>query len=229
MSVYITGDLHGTKYIDKLLPDRIIGIKKNDIIIICGDFGLIYSKTLMARQKKYLYFLTQLATVCFIDGSYDNLKEINTYPEVSFHGGQANQIQYNVFYLKRGQVYNFEGNTFLSIGGGMSIDKETRVRGETWWVDEEIQSKDIIDAVENVKRYDNVIDYIVTYTCPADIAYQIAVSSEEQYRLQDPSISALQSIYDNVRFKKWFFGCWHKDLVINSNIQAIFEKIEKII
>lgn len=229
MSVYITGDLHGTKYIEKLLPDRLKGLKKNDIIIICGDFGFIYNKALMKRQNKYLNFLTQLATICFIDGSYDNLKEINCYPEISFHGGLANVIQHNVMYLKRGQVYDFEGNTFFCMGGGMSIDKNTRVKGVSWWKEEEIHSKDIVAAAENMKIHNNKVDYVITYTCPSDIAYRIAVSSEEQRRLEDPSISALQSIYDNIEFKKWFFGCWHKDESIDADMQAIFEKVEKII
>ena len=229
MSVYITGDLHGTKYIEKLLPDRLKGLKKNDIVIICGDFGFIYNRALMKRQNKYLNFLTQLATICFIDGSYDNLNEINSYPEISFHGGLANVIQHNVMYLKRGHVYDFEGNSFLCMGGGMSIDKDIRVKGVSWWEDEMIQPEDIVQAAESMKKYDNTVDYVITYTCPTDIAYQIAISGDEQRRLKDPSITALQSIYANIRFKKWFFGCWHKDLLIDVDMQANFEKVERII
>ena len=53
--VYITGDMHGDE--DRLYDKNMRKLKEGDILIICGDFGFIWSGD--EKEKKLLDYLGQ--------------------------------------------------------------------------------------------------------------------------------------------------------------------------
>ena len=76
--IYITGDIHGGL-------ERIWNIQhkykltKDDYIIVCGDFGVIWQKTEVRRQLTKLRRCTE-ATILFVDGNHENFDLLEEYP-----------------------------------------------------------------------------------------------------------------------------------------------------
>ena len=153
--IYVTGDTHGPEkigfhsmdgYGPRFNMDNFPEQKemtRDDYVIICGDFGGIwsydsrYDETMSAfrettafehgESKRERYWLDWLSeknfTVLFCDGNHENYDRLEkAYPEVAFHGGRAHQIRENVFHLMRGYVFELDGCRIFVFGGAESHD-----------------------------------------------------------------------------------------------------------
>ena len=123
MAIYVTGDIHGTPFPrlnTKMFPDQ-KHLTKDDYVIICGDFGVIWNDT---KTEKYLLDDLQERnfTTLFVDGNHENFDRLNTYPVETWHGGKVHKIRPNVIHLMRGQVFHLQGKTFWTFGGARSHD-----------------------------------------------------------------------------------------------------------
>ena len=149
--IWVTGDKHGQLSAMEL-PDY-KKIKKNDTLLICGDFGFIWdhsraeTKTLKALNKRKY-------TIAFVDGCHENFELLESYPIVEFHGGKARQIMPNIFQLMRGEVYEIEGKKILAFGGG-SVENTTGDLDQNW---ENVEpTKDVYkrQTVDNIAAVNN--------------------------------------------------------------------------
>ena len=92
--VYITGDMHGDE--DRLYDKNMRKLKEGDILIICGDFGFIWSGG--EKEKKLLDYLgSRKYTVCFLDGTHENYDLLSKYRETVWKGGRVHRICGNLF------------------------------------------------------------------------------------------------------------------------------------
>ena len=67
--LYVTGDLHGD--ITRLETFRMRRLKKEDKLIVCGDFGFLWDNG--ESEKKALEKLAKKRyTILFVDGSHEN-------------------------------------------------------------------------------------------------------------------------------------------------------------
>ena len=112
--IYVTGDMHGDYRVFKQPVFK--NIKKNDTLIICGDFGFIWNggkgeKATLDKLSKKPY------TVCFVDGTHENFELLSKYPVVEYCGGKAHKIRDNIFHLLRGQIFEIEGEKIFAMGG----------------------------------------------------------------------------------------------------------------
>jgi predicted phosphodiesterase len=122
--IYITGDIHGNikRFSKKAFPEQ-KELTCDDIIIIMGDFGVIWSSDADKEEKYDLDILeNKKYTIAFIDGNHENFDRLNSFPVIDWHGGNVHQIRSNVFHLMRGQIYDIEGKTFFAFGGASSHD-----------------------------------------------------------------------------------------------------------
>lgn len=218
MSIFITGDLHARLDIAKLFSRNFDarGLNKNDYVIICGDFGLIWNeraagKAFASKQEKTLDWLdSKPYTVLFIDGNHEDFDLLNAYPVEIWHGGKVHKIRDNVIHLMRGQIFDIDGNSFLSLGGAISIDKDMRYAGVDWWPDEKITDADIAEAQANLEKYGNHVDYVLTHDAPTQAKYALQLKANASYRNDDNS-DRLQWLADQIDFDEWFFGHFHED------------------
>lgn len=168
--VFITGDIHQGIDIHKLSNSSFKiskELNRNDVLIIAGDVGLVWSYGKAAKGKeKYWreWFSNKPYTVFCVTGNHEAFPLIEEFPIVNFCGGKARKISNNIYYEIRGEVYKFSNKNFLSIGGADSIDKEWRIEGKSWWPQEQIQLEDIDRAIKNIKKYNYRIDYILSHT-----------------------------------------------------------------
>ena len=128
--VRVTGDTHGKRRrLAELLRDG--GWQAGDILIVCGDFGYLFTNSEM--EKEFLDAVAQMPyTVCFCDGNHENFPAIYAYPKEKWCGGWVHRIRHNVIHLMRGQVYEIEGKTFFTFGRARSLRR--RVTKSLWSV-----------------------------------------------------------------------------------------------
>src|SRR6185369_15755411 len=125
--IYLTGDLHGG---ETAWHVRKAG-QRGDIIICLGDLGGVWYHDYHTipkhrRQENGFLEMTLRPVVKWlaVDGNHENFDRLfgGEFPLVELFGGLAYRIREHVYYLKRGEVFSIEGQTFLAIGGARSND-----------------------------------------------------------------------------------------------------------
>lgn len=234
MAIYVTGDTHGEIDIYKL-SDRYPGGKylkdqnltKDDYLIICGDFGLIWNyKGEDETEKFWLDWLNEKTyTTLFVDGNHECFPRIYEFPEEEWKGGKIHKIRDSVFHLMRGQVFTIEDKKIFTMGGGTSIDKDWRVPGKSWWPEEMPSEKEHEEAIHNLQKHDWKVDYVFTHAAPNSIHDQVIyMNSPKKY---DDVTCFLESIMNQLEFKHWYFGHYHRDFRINDHFTLLYRDVEK--
>ncbi len=122
--IYVTGDIHGevSRFSKKRFPEQ-KELTKDDIVIVLGDFGVIWSAEEDKEEKYNLDILENKPfTTVFIDGNHENFDRLHAFPVVTWNGGKVHQIRSNVYHLMRAQLYTLEGKNFFAFGGAASHD-----------------------------------------------------------------------------------------------------------
>jgi Icc-related predicted phosphoesterase len=235
MAIYCCGDTHGRHDLNKLRHFRNTHdteLTKDDYLIICGDFGLLWNNpyfieyygeesfainncledTWWSAQELDLlnWYNTAPWTTLFVDGNHENYERLAKYPVSEWHGGRVQKICNSVIHLMRGEIYEIDGYSFFCMGGAMSTDRGTYVGDEAesegkWWWPQEIPSEEEWEnAYKNLGVYGNKVDFIVTHDAPAGI------NVRKGYRISRVS-NELEMIRQTVDFKHWFCGHLHED------------------
>lgn len=228
--IYLTGDTHGGIDIRKLLDKEFEKkVTSQDFLIICGDFGFIWNyKREKRKEKKWLdWFDSQKYTTLFVDGNHECFPRLNAYPTKIWNGGKVHVIRDKVFHLMRGQVFEIEGNRIFTMGGATSHDRgpvvgDTKsVIGKSWWPEEIPSQEEMNEGLQNLKKYGNKVDYIVTH----------CLSSSDQIFLKgnifakDVLTEYHQYIKENVKFIHWYGGHYHMNVDLPGNTSEIFNRI----
>ena len=75
--VYITGDMHGE--FERFKEKNYASSKKEDTLIICGDFGFIWNGS--KREQNTLKKIASLPyQIAFVDGCHENFDLLLSYP-----------------------------------------------------------------------------------------------------------------------------------------------------
>lgn len=223
--IYITGDTHIPCDISKIntknFPDS-KNLSKKDYLIICGDFGGVWS-----NDNEELYWLKWLDnkkfTTLFIDGNHENFNLLNEFEIIDFCGGKAHKISDSIYHLMRGQIYEIDSYRFFTFGGASSHDKEYRTKDENWWEEELPSESELNHAKTNLEAVDWTVDYIITHCAPTSIQ-QIVNSSFDTDKLTD----FFETIKEKTTYKKWFFGHYHTDVTIEEQFCGLFNNIYQI-
>lgn len=229
--IFITGDTHGEHDVEKIFPYRFpIGktLKRDDYLIIAGDFGGIWYGNKLDdirlefwEQKPY--------TILWVDGNHENFDALNKYPVEKWNGGKIHKIRDNVFHLMRGQVFNIEGKNIFTFGGGLSIDKHLRREGISWWPQEEANHKEIEEALSNLEKVNNKVDYVITHAAPETIMRNELCSIHPMKKIPCATEKFLDHVYSNVDFEMWFCGHYHFDAYIKkSKIMVLYNDVVKL-
>lgn len=223
--IYITGDTHGLTDINKLISFKAKNhFTKNDFMIIAGDFGGIWD---INSINNYIDFYSNFPfTILFIDGNHENFDFLATFPVEQWNGGKIHRISNKIIHLIRGEVFNINEKTILTLGGAESDDKDYRIKYLSWWPQETIIQSDIERALEASSQY-NKIDYIITHTCPKKFLTEEFLSSRPM-KTDFASEEKLNIIAEKINFSNWYFGHWHVDKTINNKVRCLYHDIIKI-
>ncbi len=244
MSIFITGDTHRdfSKFREGAYPE-LDKLTKEDYVIICGDFGGVWDGSRLENQL--LDWLDMRPyTVLFVTGNHENYDLLKEFPEAKWNGGKVQYIRQSVIHLMRGQKYNINGKSFFTMGGASSHDIDDgilepsdpgimekleeldavgalyRINHLSWWKEELPNAKEYETARETLDRANWTVDYIITHCCPTPI---------QQKLREDMATDALTDFFNEIRtrckFKYWFFGHYHSNLIVEKKFILLYDQI----
>ena len=251
--IYLTGDTHGEfkyRFTTEAFPEQ-RDMTKEDVVIICGDFGGIWEAEGESRQEKYWldWFEDRSFSLVFIDGNHENFERIYSYPEKEGNGGRVHEIRPHVLHLCRGQVFEIDSKTIFTFGGAASHDiaggilepddpdfqnkkkllnegiLPYRINHISWWEQEMANVEEMEEGLANLARYDNKVDYIVTHCCSSST--QDSIGGKGLYA-PDRMTDYFEKIKNAVTYKKWFFGHYHMNMNVNDKEILIYEQLIRI-
>ena len=243
--IYITGDTHSdfTRFSTDKFPIQ-KEMTKNDYVIICGDFGGVWTFEQESNQEKYWldWLNSKNFTTLFVDGNHENFTRLYNYPVEEWHGGKVHKIRDSVLHLMRGEIFDIDNKMFFSFGGARShdiqdgilnLDEEEkiylyrkrgatfRIRDYSWW-DLELPTKDEMkNGINYLEKVNYRVDYIITHCCSTSVQAMISRGTYKRDYLTD----YFQEISEKCEFKKWYFGHYHDTRQINSQYVLLYEDI----
>ena len=220
--IYVTGDTHADIDIKKLSVKNFPmqkSLTKKDYLIVCGDFGLIWDgSTREIWWKKWL--AGKNFTTLWIDGNHENFDILRKFSLQDKFGGKVREIAPNIYHLERGQVLTIDGQRFFVMGGARSHDKEYRTEHISWWKDEMPSMEEMERGINALDNNGWSVDYVLTHCAPRSIQTMIADWYEN-----DPLVSYLERIMVDLQFKRWYFGHYHMDKIMNDQFIALYNKV----
>ena len=249
--VFVTGDTHGD-WINRLNVDSFPEQKemtKDDYVIICGDFGIWDNSK---REKYNLSWLDDKPfTTLFVSGNHENYDILDSLEMSEWHGGLVNFVRKSVIHLMRGQVFNIEDKTFFTFGGASShdisagilepddpnfkekkkhLDKDPfalyRINHVSWWERELPSENEMEMGLNNLKKENNKVDYIITHSPSTSELYLMGGKGLYQ---SDILTNYLEDVKANTEYKRHFFGHMHWDKAINDKDVCLYEQIIRIL
>lgn len=225
--VFVTGNLHGKIDIDKISVDNFPKQKEltpEDNLIILGDFGLIWDENIEDE-----IILDELASrnfkILFVDGAHENFDLLNNYEIVDIYGGKAHKIRDNIFHLIRGEIYTISGKKYAVFGGGESLDKLYRERGISYWEEEIPSREDWSNFYNNLNKYNNYVDYVLTYTPPSSDLRMIGAEIGRNIGKGNEININLQSLSEKIKYKKWIHSYYHLDIELSRKHISVYNEI----
>ena len=256
MSVWITGDIHGNPVrlsTDSFYEQKEFNKNKDEnIVIICGDFGLVWNRDEENKNEKYWldWLESKPFTTVFVDGNHENHIRLATYPIKEWHDGKVHEIRPHVLHLMRGEVFTIEDKKFFVFGGASShdiqdgiIDYEDedwreqtknlekhgkymyRVKGLTWWNEELPSQEEMNNGLLNLQKENNKVDYIITHSPSTSELYLMGNGNKQS----DILTNYLEEIRVNTEYKRHFFGHMHLNKAINDKDICLYEQIIRIL
>ena len=222
--VYVTGDMHGC--LERLYDKSFRKLKSGDVLIVCGDFGFIFdgSKT----EKQVIDFLaTRRFVTAFIDGTHDNMTKINRGRVTYWHGGMVHRISGNLIHLMRGQLFEIEGNTFFTFGGGESTEKDMSLPSGNWWPEEEPTPAEMAIGAKTLDEAGLKVDYIITHEPPSVVKSSMLLRKGQADRVNKLN-GYFEEISRTCEFKNWYFGSLHEDRQITPRYTCTYNKMYEI-
>lgn len=221
--IYVTGDIHGGFDIHKLSSKELrsagVRIKKDDYVIVCGDFGLVWDNK--PEERYWRKWLDEKPwTTLFVDGNHENFELLNAYPVEEWHGGRIHRISEKTIHLMRGNVFSLEGASFFTFGGAASHDKEWRLPGLSWWPEELPSDEELRQANDVLAQCNNQVDYIISHCAPSLIQGRL----NPTYKI-DRLTEYFEYVRETVKFKRWYFGHYHEDVDFDDGFSCLLDRV----
>ncbi len=219
--ILITGDTHGD--IERFKRKELKRLRKNDALIICGDFGFLWNGS--KAEKKILKKLGKKRySVLFVEGVHENFSQLNKYDTEYWCGGLTRHISGNLRQLMRGQVFEICNKRVFAFGGGRSDDNDPTgdpAEAELRWRQELPTDEELSEGMANLERCGFKVDYIVSYEPPARISEFLQLGTTDRSHVN----TYLEQVREKTEFSRWFFGRHHINKLIPPKFYALFDGI----
>lgn len=211
-NIYLLGDIHAqTKF-----HDRLLGMPPGELYIL-GDVGFGFDPECDKGLYKAFKRLTDKGwEIYLIRGNHDN-------PIYWYENRNDNNDK--VHFLKDNSIIEINGEKFLVVGGGVSVDKMYRTKDKNWWDGEEITllSADFYDEIK-----DEILG-IISHSGPLPpgiIPLTFSQDIMESLERENMAISFLQK---HLSPKKWLHAHFHcHNKYISNNCNYICLDIEEL-
>ena len=242
--IYITGDTHSdfSRFTEENFSIQ-SEMTKDDYIIICGDFGGVWTFEEESRREKELldWLDNKNFTTLFVDRNHENYTRLYNYPMEEWNGGKVHKIRDSVLHLMRGEIFDIDNKRIFAFGGARShdiqdgilnLDEEEkiyeyrkrgayfRIRDFSWWDLELPTKQEMGNGIKNLEKINYKVDYIISHCCPTSI--QALINSTYK---RDILTDYLQQISEKCTFKRWYFGHYHDYRQVNAQFTLLYEDI----
>jgi predicted phosphodiesterase len=211
--ILLIGDTHGnTAWAREMVA--LAQALKADAIVQLGDFGIWPGPggdKFLRKLNKYLDEAD--LNLYFVDGNHEDfpkLKELRGGQEgiaPLIWAGVENPTPRRIRHIPRGHVWEWDGVTFMGVGGAVSIDRQWRIPGQSWWPEETLSPAQEEYALEQAAKF-SPVDVFVSHDAPTSIPMQGLIPDPQ-------STWHRQVISDIARAaapRLWFHGHFHKYL-----------------
>jgi DNA repair exonuclease SbcCD nuclease subunit len=204
MKIMVLGDTHGNT---RWLMNKVTVANDHDAdrILQCGDFGI------WDHTEEGVRFLDTVNHRCretgvkvyFIPGNHENYDRLDWYArENPREHDKFVYIRSHILYIPRGTSWQWGKTRFVGVGGAVSIDKEYRTFGESWWPQEQL-TDDEVDSLRNRRIYGDVL---VTHDSPSIAPFGHRTKNDIDSQIHRMRMNEVGKI---VRPKFWFHGHYH--------------------
>ena len=154
----------------------------------------------------------------------ENFSLLNGYGVSEWNGGKVHKIYDNLYHLMRGQIYNIDGKSVFTMGGGESPDIDIRSENDGWSRDEIPSQDELLEGAKNLEKHGFSVDIVVTHEPPTRIKGFLQLKDYDMLRVT--ALNAyFEELSDSCKFSKWFFGSMHVDKYISGTHIAVFKNI----
>jgi hypothetical protein len=188
------------------LPDE-----EQKIILQAGDFG-VWDHNPYPWMPAYLDALTSVladtdAQLWFIDGNHEEFPYLRHLRERSEWGKEQGWITARIRWLERGTRWEWNGKTYLALGGAVSVDKNFRTEGTDWFPDEEITGEREAAAIAGGHA-----DILLSHDAPTEVPLFLPPPRPEWLTMiprAEEHRDRLQRVCMSVRPSVIFHGHYH--------------------
>jgi len=168
--VMLAGDVHGNR--EQAILDVAEAVNMGArILIYAGDFGVGFR--LAEDDEGNVYdpwseFVSSLAVaanidIAFVDGNHENFDYLETHFD-AFNRDFPYEVAKQVWHIPRASVFSIANATFAAMGGAISVDRQWRTPGVSYWAQESISMRDMERFYNNVG--DEPVDVLLTHDGP---------------------------------------------------------------
>jgi len=217
--IYLTADLHGE--IERFKDKRLRRLKKGDTLIVLGDFGFLWNRTLPERR-----ILSALGRakyqILFLEGAHENFSLLNAVTPEPFCGGMSRPLGGKLRQLCRGGVFTIEGKRIFVCGGGQPDPVFFETNGADF-LQPPPDDAELAAMRERLRAEGDAVDYILTHEAPESLHRALAPTDRRN------ETNALNRFFtevaEGVRYGHWYFGCYHIDRRITPLATAVYTDI----
>ena len=162
MGVWVSGDIHSEpkRFNTRNFPDQLEFSEENNdenIVIVTGDFGVIWQWDGESAHERYWldWLESKPFTTVFVDGNHECFPRLNAFPVQEWHDGTLDAA--DPLWKEKAKALR-DDDRFMY-----------RVKGCDWWEEELPTAEEMANALLNLKKHGNKVDYILTHCPPASI------------------------------------------------------------
>ena len=230
---FLTGDTHGSydvRKLDKLAMNK--KLTRDDVLIIAGDWGVLWENTPDGEEKRLIEWYGKFkCTILIVDGNHENHTRFDALPTAIKYGNEVGVISDNIFHLRRGHLYTINDRTYFIFGGALSVDKEYRTLGVSYWPGELPTREQMDKGYETLEECGYMVDYVITHTAPRRILDEMGFTLHhiDPGKFNDPTAQFLDSLYPQITFRKWYFGHMHVDVHADEDkFRCLYQDVVRI-
>ena len=211
--IFATGDLHGNFDSYKLFSGAWHGrrkeLTKDDVLIICGDFGWIWAPKEGDDEKRMLDKLeAEPYTTLVVDGNHENFDRLLSLPAEERYGGLVGVMRPSVLHLRqRGHIYDICEKKCWVCGGAASTDKARRTEGVSWWQKEQPSPEEYRRGMDELEANGWHADLAFTHDAPRNVCLEAGGPYMQ--------LSGVNGYFGKValraKFGHWYCGHLHMD------------------
>ena len=136
----------------------------------------------------------------------------------------VHRIKGNLIHLMRGQIFEIDGNSFFTFGGGESTDKDMRVEQGFWWRGEEPSPYEMANGAKRLDEANCKVDYIITHEPPSLVKSAMLLRKGDNDRVNKLN-GYFEEIGRSCEFSHWYFGSLHEDRTVTPRHTCVFKKV----